>query len=166
MEIPKLLGGGVEVLLLELKVTLFAICSSDDSLRLQKWQWSLFKIASKDISNALLWFLCPHYSGRTINQEAPRDDKRYAKVPSQQMVPLLKGRTAACRLGSKVSGVLPQRTWEWWGTKAIWKSKSPPSCFACHQKEEKLCHGNYAMYFSPPLCLVQLILTVSFGALH
>lgn len=47
----------------------------------------------------------------------------------------------------QLSRVLSHRTRDSWATRVPWKSRNPPSCFPCQQKD-KLCHGNCATYSS------------------
>lgn len=151
----------------ELKVTWYPICYSDRISHTCK--------SDSEVSLRLpaRIFKMPCFSSSALTVQAGESIWKHLRmtkdVPRCQVSKWsfgFKGRTAACRLGGKLSRVLSHRTRDWWGTKVIQKSKSLPSCFTCHQKEQKLCHSNYAAYFSYLLCLVQLILSVSFVGLH
>lgn len=160
-------GGVVEVVYVELKAMLYAICNSD---RISHTCNSDSKVSLRLPARI---FKMPCFGSSALTFQAGESIRKHLGMTKD--VPRCwvskwsfgsKGRTAACRLGGELSGVLSRRTWGWWSTKVIRRSKSPPSCFACHQKEEKALPWQLCYVFFIFAMLVQLILATSFGCLH
>lgn len=164
-----LLGGGVLVVLyVELKAMLYAICNSD---RISHTCNSDSKVSLRLPARI---FKMPSFGSSSLTFQAGESIRKHLRMAKD--VPRCwvskwsfgsTGRTAACRLGGKLSGVLSHGTWDWWGTpRSYGEARVLSVALPVTRKKKKLCHGNYATHFSSLLCLVQLILATSFGCLH
>lgn len=142
-------GGGVVVVYIELKAMLYAICNSD---RISHTCNSDSKVSLRLPARI---FKMPCFGSSALTFQAGESIRKHLGMTKD--VPRCwvskwsfgsKGRTAACRLGASSLGCCPAGPETDGVPRSDGEARVLPVALPVTRKKKKLCHGNYAMYFS------------------